>query len=79
VDDLETVLRDLDGIFPRWYARDWAETGKIGPTFAVGEPEREKGFTETVRDYLKGELIQHDDPDADAILERAEILLSEAG
>ncbi len=31
-DQLEDVLRDLDRIFPRWYARDWKETGALGPT-----------------------------------------------
>jgi exonuclease SbcD len=76
-DDLETILRDLDEIFPRWYARDWTETGKLGPSFVVGEPDREKGFAETVRDYLRQELVQHDDPDAAAILDRAESLMQE--
>jgi len=76
-DDLEAVLRDLDQIFPRWYARDWTEAGRLGPTLVAGEPAREKGFAETVRDYLKQELVQHDDPDAGAILERAEHLLQE--
>jgi exonuclease SbcD len=76
-DDLEKVLAELDRIFPRWYARDWTEAGRLGPTLVAGEPAREKGFAETVRDYVKQELIQHDDPDAGAILERAEFLLQE--
>jgi DNA repair exonuclease SbcCD nuclease subunit len=78
VDDLETILRDLDRLFPRWYARDWQETGELGPSFVVGEPDRGKGFAETVRDYLKKELVQHDDADVGAILERVEQLLQEA-
>lgn len=78
VDDLEAVLRDLDRIFPRWYARDWAETGRITATFTTGEPDREKSFAETVRDYLKQELIQHGDEETAAILERVEELMTEA-
>jgi exonuclease SbcD len=76
-DDLEKILSELDAIFPRWYARDWTEAGRLGPTLVAGEPAREKGFAETVRDYLTQELIQHDDPDAGAILERVELLLQE--
>ena len=76
-DNLEDILRELDGLFPRWYARDWSESGKLGPTLVPGEPEREKSFADTVRDYLKTELILHEDAETAAILERAETLLSE--
>ncbi len=58
-DQLEEVLRELDRIFPRWYARDWQETGALGPTLASTEPGASKSFGETVRDYLGQELIQH--------------------
>jgi exonuclease SbcD len=78
LDDLEDVLRDLDRLFPRWYARDWTESGKLGPSFVVGEPDREKGFAETVREYLKQELVQHGDEETAAILERAETLMQES-
>lgn len=74
---LEDVLRELDEIFPRWYARDWEETGALGPTL-VAEELRSKSFRETVREYLEQELIQHDDADRDSILALAEKLLDEA-
>ncbi|QJW96243.1 metallophosphoesterase family protein [Frigoriglobus tundricola] len=76
-DQLEDVLRDLDRIFPRWYARDWKETGALGPTLASGAGGTGKGFGETVRDYLGQELIQHDEVERDAILKIADGLLKE--
>lgn len=77
VDQLEDVLKELDRIFPRWYARDWQETGALGPTLASLESQRHKGFGETVRDYLGQELIQHPEAERDAILKIAEGLLKE--
>jgi exonuclease SbcD len=76
-DNLEEVLRELERIFPRWYARDWKETGELGPSIAAGEADRSKGFAETVREYLSAELLNHDEADRGAILERAEALLKE--
>jgi exonuclease SbcD len=76
-DQLEDVLRDLDRIFPRWYARDWKETGALGPTLATGAGGAGKGFGETVRDYLGLELIQHDEAERGAILKIADALLKE--
>jgi exonuclease SbcD len=75
-DQLEDVLRDLERIFPRWYARDWKETGALGPTL-VSEGTSAKGFAETVREYLGQELIQHDVAERDAILKIADGLLKE--
>jgi DNA repair protein SbcD/Mre11 len=74
VDNLETVLRELDGIFPRWYGRDWTESRSVGPALTVGAPPA-KSFEETVRDYLAGELTNYSDDDRAAILELAEELL----
>ncbi len=76
-DQLEDVLRDLDKIFPRWYARDWKETGALGPTMVTEASAPGKGFNETVRDYLAQELIQHDTNERDAILNIANELLKE--
>jgi len=76
VDQLEDVLRELDDIFPRWYARDWEESGSLGPSLAIDDP-RTKGFRETVRDYLEQELIQHDAGDRDAVLALADELLND--
>jgi exonuclease SbcD len=75
-DQLEEVLRDLDRIFPRWYARDWKETGALG-TPIVPEGTANKGFGETVREYLSQELIQHDQTEREAILKLADDLLKD--
>ncbi len=77
VDQLEEVLRELDRIFPRWYARDWQETGALGPSLSGAECPVAKSFGETVRDYLGQELIQHDDAERAAILKLAEDVLQE--
>jgi DNA repair protein SbcD/Mre11 len=76
-DQLEDVLRDLDRIFPRWYARDWKETGALGPSLVADGAAPGKGFGETVRDYLGQELIQHDPAERDAIVKIADELLKE--
>jgi exonuclease SbcD len=77
VDSLEDVLQDLDELFPRWYARDWTETGALGPSLVSPDDSRTKGFRETVRDYLEQELIQHSDDDRDAILAIADGLFGD--
>ncbi|MBP3955110.1 exonuclease SbcCD subunit D [Gemmata sp. G18] len=76
-DQLEDVLRDLDKIFPRWYARDWKETGALGPSLVNPAASGGKGFSETVHEYLGQELIQHDEAERDAILKIADGLLKE--
>jgi exonuclease SbcD len=77
VDNLEAVLRELEEIFPRWYARTWAETGALGPTLVAGEAAPAKSFEDTVRDYLRQELANHPPEDGDAVLCLAEQLLQE--
>jgi exonuclease SbcD len=77
VDSLEAVLRELDDIFPRWYAREWAEAGALGPTLTVGEAAASRSFEDTVREYLKQELANHPPEDCDAVLLLAEELLRE--
>lgn len=74
--NLESVLRELEAIFPRWYARDWVETGQLGGTLTIGEADRTKGFAETVRDYLQQELQNHPDADRDELLALADELLA---
>ncbi len=67
-DNLEEILRDLEAIFPRWYARDWTETNELGPTLTAPTAERNRSFADTVRDYAESEFAFHDDG------ERAELL-----
>jgi exonuclease SbcD len=77
VDNLDTTLRELEKVFPRWYARDWKESGALDGPLTIGEAPRGKSFEDTVRDYLKAELINHPDDERDAVLGRAEQLLRE--
>jgi len=76
VDQLEEVLRDLDKIFPRWYARDWKESGTLGVPIE-GNENVSKGFADTVRDYLDQELIQHEESERVAIMSMADELIKE--
>jgi DNA repair protein SbcD/Mre11 len=76
LDHLEEVLRELDRVFPRWYARDWQESGALGQPIG-GNDSISKSFTDTVRDYLSKELIQHDESDRTAIFKMADELLKD--
>jgi len=77
-DNLHETLNELDRIFPRWYQRGWTEEGALGLSLvAPGEGGGQKGFRETVLDYLRGELANHDDADRDAIVGLAEQLIAE--
>ncbi len=79
-DSLEDVLKDLESVFPRWYTRDWTESGELGPALVVGElgasPARNQNFAETVREYVRKELVNHQDAERDEILNRLEALLA---
>jgi exonuclease SbcD len=79
VDQLEEVLRELEKLFPRWYAREWKETGGLGPSLVPAESDTSKSFADTVRDYLRQELVQHDKAERLAILAIADGLLKEMG
>jgi exonuclease SbcD len=76
-DNLEEALRELEEIFPRWYARNWSELGAIGASLTTGEADRSKSFEDTVRDYLKTELMNHPEAERDAVLALAEALMKE--
>jgi exonuclease SbcD len=76
--NLEQVLKELEAIFPRWYARDWQETGQLTGTLVAGEADRTKGFAETVRDYLRAELQNHPDVDQAELMSLADELIGEA-
>ncbi len=75
-DQLEEILRKLDEVFPRWYARDWVDVGELGPP--LDRPSTlPKSFRETVQDYLTSELADHTPEERDAILKRAERLITQ--
>jgi exonuclease SbcD len=73
-DNLETILKELDTIFPRWYLRNWRETSELGLPLTP-EQGHAKSFEETVREYLEHELMNHSDDDRKAVLSMAEELL----
>lgn len=74
-DNLETILHDLERLFPRWYAREWKESGALGEPLLTGVSPQNKSFEDTVRDYLTEELVNHPQAERDAILARAEVLM----
>lgn len=76
VDNREEVLRELEQIFPRWYDRQFTDVHALDGTLVGGEPGRGRSFENTVREYLLQELTNHDEALRDAVLERAEQLLS---
>jgi exonuclease SbcD len=76
--DLEKILRELDELFPRWYERDWQDRTALGPQLTAEQPGQGRSFHDTVRDYLRQELLNHDEAVREAVLGRAEKLLSEA-
>jgi exonuclease SbcD len=78
VDNREAVLRELDAIFPRWYEREVREANALGLTLTdQSQPAAHPNFGETVRGYLQTELMNHPDPERDALLQLAEALLQE--
>src|SRR5262249_39931758 len=76
-DNLEQTLRDLEALFPNWYYREWNEASALSGTLTLGGANPAKSFEETVRDYLRQELMNHPDADCDAVLNRAEALMHE--
>jgi DNA repair exonuclease SbcCD nuclease subunit len=77
IDNREETLRELEEIFPRWYDRQIAEAGALGPSLTIGEPSRSKSFEETVRDYLTQELTNHEDDLRLNVLDKVEALMKE--
>jgi exonuclease SbcD len=77
IENLDEILRQLDEVFPRWYARDWKETGALGASLAPADANRAQSFEDTVREYLRGELTNHDESERTALLVRVEALLGE--
>ncbi len=76
-DNREETLRELDRIFPRWYDREITEANSLTDRLTLGEQARGKSVEDTVRDYLRQELINHPDEMRDAVLARAEDLMRE--
>jgi exonuclease SbcD len=78
VDSLEEVLRELEGVFPRWYTRDWKEAGALGPALMPGEgPARGTSFEDTVREYVRHELMNHTPEEQAELVGRLEALLAD--
>lgn len=76
-DNLEEILHELGRIFPRWYARDWIETGRLRESLTLGEADRTKSYRQTVLDYVTRELLQHDPAQQAELLTAVEHLLDD--
>jgi hypothetical protein len=77
VDNREEMLRELEEIFPRWYDRQVTERNALTGTLTGPDSPRPVTFEETVRSYLRQELLNHPDAFRDAVLARAEALIRE--
>jgi exonuclease SbcD len=76
-DSLEEVLREAEAIFPRYYTRDWKESAALGPALMPGDgPVPGQGFEETVREYVRHELMSHTDEEQAELMNRLEGLLA---
>jgi exonuclease SbcD len=78
VDNREEYLSELQEMFPRWYDRQVTERNALNGTLTRPDSPRPASFEETVRAYLRQELLNHPDEFRDAVLARAEPLLREA-
>jgi exonuclease SbcD len=77
VNNLPELQRELERTFPRWYDREFTEQSALTGHLTVGEPVRAKSFEDTVRDYLRQELTNHEEEVQQAVLFRAEELMKE--
>jgi hypothetical protein len=77
IDNREETLRQLEEIFPRWYDREITEVNALGKSLIDRDWVKAKSFEETVREYLRQELINHPEALSRAVLERAEALMKE--
>ena len=77
VDNREELLRELEEIFPRWYDRQITERNALNGTLVGADTPPPSSFHETVRAYLRQELLNHPDAIRDAVLARAEALMRE--
>jgi exonuclease SbcD len=77
VDNREEILRELNGLFPRWYDREIVERNTLDPPPPPGGPQGPVSFEQSVRDYLTQELTNHPEDFRDAVLMRAEALIAE--
>jgi exonuclease SbcD len=76
-DSLEEVLREAEAIFPRYYTRDWKESAALGPALMPGDgPATGQGFEETVREYVRHELMSHTDEEQAELMNRLEEMLA---
>jgi DNA repair exonuclease SbcCD nuclease subunit len=76
-DHLDAVLHELHQVFPRIYRCTWQEARAL-PTGPDPEPDPDpasRSFSETIIDYLKGQL--NDNPNSDELLALARTLLAE--
>jgi exonuclease SbcD len=71
----DELCRQIQGIFPRWYSRDFREIGRLDTASETLAVQRLEDVVGTVREYLSERLDKH--PDRDDLLALAEELLAE--
>lgn len=71
----DAITRELDALLPRWYDREFVESGTAQTSAAQFNPERVHDVIGTVREYLDKQLDKH--PHKQELLTLAEQLLAE--
>lgn len=71
----DELCRQIQGIFPRWYGREFKEIGRADAGDDGLAAQRLEDVAGSVREYLDHHLKQH--PDRDDLLALADVLLAE--
>jgi DNA repair protein SbcD/Mre11 len=77
VHNRDALCRELEHVFPRWYARQFKEIGQESAQQANFAPQRMEDVVGTVRDYLSRRLASHGQ--RDELFALADELLAEEG
>lgn len=75
VDDLDSVLDEVNAIFPHWYDRECRSAHEPDASAPDAPPMVRRGLHETVVEYLESKLA--DQPDRDDVLAMARAFLAE--
>lgn len=72
---LDDVLKTLERLYPRWYAREWRNMKDIGATGVKDAVDPTKSFEETVLTYFERELLFETDAEKAAVVKAIQELL----
>jgi DNA repair protein SbcD/Mre11 len=73
---LEELLAELETLFPRWYARDWTATTRLGETLVPEDANPGQSVRETVNGYVEQELQNESDSVRTGVLGLLQEILS---